>query len=343
MYRKDSLLGNIIAGLVFVYWFGQGLLYFLNIKKPSFVVIIGAGILVYAGLVGIVLIIGYIIKVFERWKRCPHSVIGGISQGLCTACTEKKEAIEAKYLEQRKIKEQQQSIRTSANELRNSELIRLSKTILPSLDELRELTPQRFEDEIASMFKRLDYNVRQTPYSNDAGKDAILWKGGEKYVLECKRYSADNQSGRPELQKFHSAIISEGAKKGFFVSTGGFTTTAIKFAKNAQIELINGNLLVKYLLDSKTELSVDDSYYSKCLQCGDLVQHRLRNPKTELCHNNHPVEATLILDKILGIGPDTVQICPKCSAPMRLINGRNGKFWGCTKYPTCRSTKPWRA
>ncbi|MGO9619880.1 MAG: restriction endonuclease [Desulfobaccales bacterium] len=343
MYRNRNGCGSIIIGLVVFYWLGLGLLYLLGIKKPSDGETIGAFVVVFVGFIGIGAIVGYIDRVYKRWKRCPHGVLGGISQDRCNACTEEKKAREEKYQKQREIEKQQQSIRTSANELRNKELIRLSTTFLPSLDELRNLTSQRFEDAMAIMFKELGYNVKQTPYSGDAGKDAILWKEGEKYLLECKRYSSDRLSGRPELQKFHSAIISEAAIKGFFVTTGGFSSTAVKFAKNSKIELVHGNRLVQYLLDSKPKVSGDDSYDSKCLECGDLVQHQLRNPRTGLCRNNHPVEPTLILDKILGIGPDTVQICPKCSAPMHLINGRNGKFWGCTKYPSCRSTKRWRA
>lgn len=32
--------------------------------------------------------------------------------------------------------------------------------------------------------------------------------------------------------------------------------------------------------------------------------------------------------------------CPRCSARMRLVDGRNGKFWGCVRYHTtkCRGT-----
>jgi len=281
-------------------------------------------------------------KYIERYETCKHGIKGGKTRLLCTACEDEKRAAEEKYRKQIELEEQKRRIQSSANELRNAELIRLTKTVLPSLDELRELSPSKFEDEIAAMFKRLGYNVKQTPYSSDAGRDAILWKEGEKYVLECKKYSSERQSGRPELQKFHSALISENARKGFFVTTGNFSRDAVKFAKSAQIELINGNKLIKYLIDSKPGISDDDRYYSKCLQCGELVQHHLRTPNTVQCRNNHPVEPTLILEKIFGIGPDTEQICPKCSSPMRLIKGRNGKFWGCTRYPACRSTRSWK-
>jgi DNA topoisomerase-1 len=32
--------------------------------------------------------------------------------------------------------------------------------------------------------------------------------------------------------------------------------------------------------------------------------------------------------------------CPACQKPLRLINGKNGKFWGCIGYPTCSNTLP---
>jgi hypothetical protein len=34
-----------------------------------------------------------------------------------------------------------------------------------------------------------------------------------------------------------------------------------------------------------------------------------------------------------------VPLCPKCSVPMKLRSGRYGQFWGCTRYPRCRSTR----
>ncbi len=32
--------------------------------------------------------------------------------------------------------------------------------------------------------------------------------------------------------------------------------------------------------------------------------------------------------------------CPKCQAIMTTRHGKDGDFWGCTKYPTCRGTMP---
>ncbi len=30
--------------------------------------------------------------------------------------------------------------------------------------------------------------------------------------------------------------------------------------------------------------------------------------------------------------------CPTCNSPMKMRSGRFGPFWGCTKYPVCKST-----
>lgn len=32
-------------------------------------------------------------------------------------------------------------------------------------------------------------------------------------------------------------------------------------------------------------------------------------------------------------------LCPKCGEQLRIINGKNGTFWGCSNYPNCRHTK----
>lgn len=34
-------------------------------------------------------------------------------------------------------------------------------------------------------------------------------------------------------------------------------------------------------------------------------------------------------------------ICPRCNGELKLRNGRNGKFYGCSNYPRCRFTMPY--
>ena len=34
-------------------------------------------------------------------------------------------------------------------------------------------------------------------------------------------------------------------------------------------------------------------------------------------------------------------ICPRCNGELKLRNGKNGKFYGCSNYPRCRFTMPY--
>ena len=44
--------------------------------------------------------------------------------------------------------------------------------------------------------------------------------------------------------------------------------------------------------------------------------------------------------KPAAVASSTQHPCPACQKPLRLINGKNGKFWGCSGYPTCTNTLP---
>jgi HJR/Mrr/RecB family endonuclease len=100
------------------------------------------------------------------------------------------------------VQAEQNRIRVEAANLRESEASRLRTLIRLTLAELRELSPSHFEDEMARMFERLGYLVQQTPYVNDRGRDAILQKDGDKFLLECKRYGKKVGSGAPTYRNF---------------------------------------------------------------------------------------------------------------------------------------------
>ena len=64
-------------------------------------------------------------------------------------------------------------------------------------------------------------------------------KDGEKLLFECKKFAENGLSGRPHLQKFHSAIMTDKAKGGFFVTSGRVTSAAKEFATTVPITLID--------------------------------------------------------------------------------------------------------
>lgn len=348
-YRRGGDIGGTIKGFLFLVFIcvliGAFVLRFLGLGHPSGIVVFGAGAATLAAAVGLIVVVVRMASLVranrERWAPCPHGVRGGDQQSLCATCVEAKRLADESAKRQQEEQARRRQIDASAVDLKRRETARLKQSISLTLDELRGLTPQRFEDEIASMFRRLGYQVEQTPYSNDMGRDAVMWKDGDKFLLECKRYAEDGLSGRPELQKFHSAIMNDHAKKGFFVSTGMFTKAAVDYATRIPVEIIDGRKLARVMLETNQSASTDDCYQSVCRKCGSSINHCLRVPEAVLCGCGNLVEATLTLDDVLGA--TSAPTCVKCGAPMRVVSRRNGKFWGCSRYPMCRSSKPFVA
>jgi hypothetical protein len=94
---------------------------------------------------------------------------------------------------ERKERERLERERKERERLEWERIERKRLATLSSLQTLRALSPQAFENEVAKMFRRMGYAVEQTPYVNDHGRDAIMTKNGKKIILECKRY-ADGQT-----------------------------------------------------------------------------------------------------------------------------------------------------
>jgi HJR/Mrr/RecB family endonuclease len=155
---------------------------------------------------------------------------------------EAKRKLEEKRYQEQFAKEQKEHQEKEAQ--RKAEAEARQKVYLREMNDyvkLSSLRPFEFERCISDLYRRFGFTVRQTAPTGDGGKDAILWKGGEKYLLECKKYSTEQLVGRPEVQKFHSALITENAQLGFFVTTSGFSKGAEEYVKKYKlpIELID--------------------------------------------------------------------------------------------------------
>ena len=253
---------------------------------------------------------GVLLAWYERKKIfawCPHGVAWGTTRNRCETCVREQEEItsrEAQRLEAEwQERERQHRINSEAETLQERERLRLARSLILSIEELRQLSPQQFEDAIARMFERMGFSVKQTPYWKDHGRDAILMKNGKKFLLECKRHGEGKPTGRPDLQRFHSALMTDGAERGFFVTTGRFTREASEFSEaiGIPIELIDQSKLKRMMFESIPAAPNDDSYSSMCRQCGTIVAHCLRSPRSERCRNGHEVAPTLNIESALSM------------------------------------------
>lgn len=163
---------------------------------------------------------------------------------------------------------------------------------------VRKIDPQEFETLICRLFRQMGYRVEQTPYVGDNGSDGYLYTGAEKIVLQCKR--VQGSVGEPVLRDLYGTMHATTCTSAIVVTTGKVSGQARKWINGKPIRII--------------EL--------------DELQALLRE---------HFKEGDVVPNGFTPVGLATRQ-CPRCGNALRVINGRNGRFVGCTMYPTCHYT-----
>lgn len=127
---------------------------------------------------------------------------------------------------------------------------------LDLLDNLLQVTPGRFEGIVLDVLHRLGYgasrdDLQKVGGSGDAGIDGVISLdalGLEKVYVQAKRWQGT--AGRPDLQAFYGALAGQKAKRGVFITTSGFTTQALEFARSVEgMVLVNGQRLVNLMMD----------------------------------------------------------------------------------------------
>lgn len=302
-------------------------------------------LLVFGGIVPVFAALLFIRNRLEEhktsWTTCSHAVRGGSARNLCGQCVDERADKLAENERQIELKRRENELIERSQYVQHDEISRLSKTVLPPLKSLRDMLPRHFEVMIGEMYKRLGYSVSLTPISNDHGRDGILRKDGKVFLFECKRYRSGATSGRPDLQKFHSAIMTDKADGGFFVTTGDFSRAARDFARNCEprIGLVDSVALMKLLHESYDGKVEPETYSTVCPTCGKFASHDLRRPATALCEDGHGVLPSIAMEDVLAhIGQLYRPDCPRCGRVMRIVSTHRGRFWGCSGYPNCKST-----
>lgn len=127
----------------------------------------------------------------------------------------------------------------------------LAAGIRQRLERIDSLDGDAFEEFVAEIFESLGYDVHRNGGSGDEGADLKLTRGPLRAVVQCK-YHQKGIVGSPDLQKFLGTIHQSGSRKGYFVTTTGFTLSAEKFAADQPIELIDGPRLAEIVREILT-------------------------------------------------------------------------------------------
>lgn len=120
------------------------------------------------------------------------------------------------------------------------------RTALPKRT-LGQMSWQDFELATADAFRAQGYGVElQGGGSADGGIDLVLERDNERYLVQCKHWRA-NKVGVPIVRELYGVMAAEGIAGGFVVTSGSFTRQAHQFAAGREIELIDGNQLMRML------------------------------------------------------------------------------------------------
>lgn len=178
------------------------------------------------------------------------------------------------------------------------------------------MTWVEFERLVAETFRQRGYNVTETGgRTADGGVDLALTKGKERLLVQCKQWRA-RSVGVTVIRELYGIIAASRATGGYVVTSGMFTHDAKQFARSCSIELIDGDGLESLIRDLNRKQT--DENHSENTQ--------FPSPKSIVSSDGSPT-------------------CPGCGSIMKMRMAKRGvhagqPFWGCSRFPACRITRP---
>lgn len=143
------------------------------------------------------------------------------------------------------------------------------------LNEVMNQSPDFFEKLVVDLLVTMGYggskieNSQVLGKSGDEGIDGVIKEdklGFDKIYIQAKRWDLDRTVGRPELQKFVGALTGQGAIKGAFITTAGFTKEAREYVSKqhaCKIVLIDGKNLASLMIEHNLGVAVESTYLIK--------------------------------------------------------------------------------
>ena len=169
----------------------------------------------------------------------------------------------------------------------------------PSKDALDDMSWQQFEMLVGEHFRKEGYRVEEVGGGGaDGGVDLILYKNDKKYLVQCKQWKAYKVGVKP-VRELLGVMVGSAAAGGIVVTSGEFSKDAVNFARENNIQLINGVELHQIIRSAQQAVS--------------------------------------------PMPPPKYPVCPKCGSSMVKRTAKKGmrageQFWGCSRFPACRST-----
>jgi restriction system protein len=112
-----------------------------------------------------------------------------------------------------------------------------------TLAQIDRMDGNTFEEFTARCFRKYGYGVERTPYRGDYGADLILLQGGQKTVVQVKRYKSN--VGVKAIQEIVAARSHYRANKAMVVTNSHYTRQARTLAASNGVELWDREMVVR--------------------------------------------------------------------------------------------------
>ncbi len=187
---------------------------------------------------------------FAEWLACARQRPSGVTEGPRGNPGEEADCLDVLPVVHRESPEE--LIQRAHAEIEQT----LADELLASV---RAMEPVRFEKLVLDLMTAMGYGAgslgsrRLTPATGDGGIDGIIHEdalGLDAVYVQAKRYAADNKVSRPAIQQFIGSLTGEGATKGVFVTTSGFSADARDYLRRVQhrVVLIDGPELARRMI-----------------------------------------------------------------------------------------------
>lgn len=150
----------------------------------------------------------------------------------------------------------------------------ITATLISDVVELLKTTsPQRFEQIVVDVIIAMGYGGsraeagRTLGRTGDGGVDGVIDEdklGLDTVYLQAKRWT--NDVGAREIRDFKGALDGNGATKGIFITTAGFTRAAldeVSRSRNYKVVLIDGKRLARYMIEYNVGVSTAATFELK--------------------------------------------------------------------------------
>lgn len=125
------------------------------------------------------------------------------------------------------------------------------------LRSIRSMDPYEFEHFVAEVWDKRGYDTTVRSGSGDRGIDVVATRGGEKHLIQVKRYSASNKIGSKIVREYATLYQQvEDADSVVIVTASSFTPQASKLARDLNVEAVDADALFKIVNELAPDVAV---------------------------------------------------------------------------------------